>query len=115
MNPTLVMASQKLESDVSVVKEILDGFEKSTGYQDGYSFDEKGMMAAGWWFVEVYIKPDFLDRIVESKPLESGRIKYDTDMLNIIQNMLKQKGSTARIRLYRQKPFLASWWKWLLK
>lgn len=29
MNPTLVMASQKLGSDVSVVKEILDGFEKS--------------------------------------------------------------------------------------
>jgi hypothetical protein len=115
MNPTLVMASQNIESDVAVLKKILDSFEESAGYQDGYIFDEKGEMAAGWWFIEIHIKPDLMDKIIEGGPLENRKIRDDTDILEIIQDNLKQKGSTARIRLYRKKPFLVSWWKWLLK
>jgi len=49
------------------------------------------------------------------RTVEDRKIRGDTDTLEIIQDSLKKKGSTARIRLYRQKPFLVSWWKWLLK
>jgi len=115
MNPTFVVASQNFESDLSVLKEILTQFQKTTNHQDGYNLAQKGEMAAGWWFFEIYFKPDFMDKIIQIEALGGKKIKDDRGVLEIIQNGLKQKGSNARIRLYRDKPLLARWWKWLLK
>ena len=114
MKQTFVVASQSFELDVSLLREILNELQAKTGHKEGYSFAEKGQLAAGWWFYEIYFKPEFMQKIIE---MESNEVKKKTekDVLGIIQNWLKQKGSTARIRLYKDKPIFARWWTWLMR
>lgn len=90
-------------------------FEEKTNYKNGYKLSEKGQKAAGWWFYEIYLKSGFMEKIIQSESTADRKIKNERDVLEIIKNNLKQKGSSARIRLYKDKPFLASWWKWLMK
>ncbi|HSD04560.1 MAG TPA: hypothetical protein VLB45_02270 [Nitrosopumilaceae archaeon] len=112
MKPTFVVASQNFERDLSILKDILNQLELKTSRKDSYKFAEKGQKAAGWWFYEIYCKSDFMDEIIASEAAD--KIESDRKVLEIIQDKLKQNNSNARIRLYKDKPFLSRWWIWLM-
>lgn len=114
MKPTFVVASQNFENDVTILKDILNRLEIKTNYKDSYKFAEKGQKAAGWWFYEIYCKSDFLDKVIESESVNK-KMQSDRRVLEIIQENLKQNNSNARIRSYKDKPFLSRWWIWLMK
>lgn len=114
MKPTFVVASQNFEQDVAILKNILNQLEMKTKYKDSYKFAEKGQKAAGWWFYEIYCKSDFMDKVVELESVNK-KIQSDRRVSEIIQEKLKQNNSTARIRLYKDKPFLSRWWIWLMR
>lgn len=113
MNPTFVVASKNLESDVSALKKILGELVAKAGNNSAYKLAEKGQLAAGWWFYEIYLNPQIITKILEIEFVDKK--KTERDLLEMMQANLKQKGSSARIRLYKDKPFLAKWWAWLLK
>lgn len=115
MAPRFVVASQDFERDLSILKDIMSQFERNTNYKDGYKLSEKGQKAAGWWFYEIYFNSEFMEKIIQSESTADKKIKNERDVLELIKNNLKERGSNARIRLYKDKPFLASWWKWLMK
>ncbi|HLC24494.1 MAG TPA: hypothetical protein VJJ25_02565 [Nitrosopumilaceae archaeon] len=114
MKPTFVVASLNFERDLTILKDVLNKLEMKTNYKDSHKFAEKGQKAAGWWFYEIYCKPDFMEKVAQ---LESTNKKIDNErkILEIIQDTLKQNNSTARVRLYKDKPFLVHWWAWLMK
>ena len=114
MKPTFVVASQDFERDLSILKDVLNQFEMKTNYKDSFKFSEKSQKAAGWWFYEIYCKPDFMEKVTH---VESTDKKIDSErkILEVIQLKLKQNDSSARIKLYKDKPFLVRWWTWLMK
>jgi hypothetical protein len=115
LNPTFVVASQDFERDLMILKDILDQLQSKTNIKDAYKLGEKGQIAAGWWFYEIFLKPEFIEKIVEKEDLEGEKPKNERVVLGIIHNNLKQSRSNAKIRLYADKPFLIRWWKWILK
>jgi len=114
MNPTFVVASQNFEHDLAILKDILNQLEIKTNYKDSYKFAEKGQKAAGWWFYEIYCKSDFMQKVAQLESTNK-KIEVERKMLEIIQDNLKQNNSTAKIRLYKDKPFLSRWWIWLMR
>lgn len=113
MKPTFVVASQNFEHDLSILKETLNELEMKTNQKNSHKFSEKGQKAAGWWFYEIYCKSDFIEAIAESEPADK-KIPSDRKVLEVIQDKL-QNNSNARIRLYKDKPFLSRWWIWLMR
>lgn len=114
MKPTFVVASLNFERDLTILKDVLNKLEMKTNYKDSYKFAEKGQKAAGWWFYEIYCKSDFIEKAIELEYADN-KIESERKMLEIIQDKLKQNNSNARIRLYKDKPFLSRWWIWLMR
>jgi hypothetical protein len=115
MNPTFVVASKDVDKDATILRKILEELQKETNYQQGYTISDKGTLAAGWWFYEVFLKPEFVEKIIQSKNAMGKKIKNERDILEIIQDGLTQNASSARVRLYKDKPLFIRWWKWILK
>ena len=115
LNPTFVVASRDFERDLMMLKDLLNQLQNKTNIKDGYKLSEKGQMAAGWWFYEIFLKPEFVEKIIQTKGILDKEVKNEIDILEIIQVNLKQSGGGAKIRLYKDKPFLIRWWKWILK
>ena len=77
-------------------------------------------MAAGWWFYDVYVTPDFLQRIFEillpreeftSRDKKSATIK----IIEMFQSQMAKYGSEARVKMHGDIPFAAPWWSWLMR
>ena len=115
MNPTFVVASKDVDKDTAFLRTILDELQKETNYQQGYTISDKGTLAAGWWFYEIFLKPEFVEKIIQSKNAMGKKIKNERDILEIIQEGLTQNASGAKVRLYKEKPLFIRWWKWILK
>jgi len=115
MNPTFVVASKDVDKDTIFLRKILEELQKETNYQQGYTISDKGTLAAGWWFYEVSLKPEFVEKIIQTRTTIGKKIKNERDILEIIQADLTQNASGARIRLYKDKPLFIQWWKWILK
>ncbi|MFZ1076461.1 MAG: hypothetical protein WAN47_03400 [Nitrosotalea sp.] len=115
MNPTFVVASQDVDKDAPFLRKTLEELQKETNYQQGYTISDKGTLAAGWCFYEVFLKPEFMEKIIQSKNAMGKKIKNERDILEMLQSDLTQGGSGAKIRLYKDKPLFIRWWKWILK
>jgi len=115
MNPTFVIASQDVDKDTPLLRRIFEELQKDANYQQGYTFSDMGTLAAGWWFYEIYLKPEFVEKVIQAKSVMGKKVKNEKDILEIIQVNLKQNGCGARIRLYKDKPLFVRWWKWILK
>ena len=63
MIPFLSIASREFEKDLNALKLVLGQLEKRTHSENAYRFSERAQMAAGWWFYDVYITQEFLQRV----------------------------------------------------
>jgi hypothetical protein len=120
MVPFLSIASREFEKDLQALRLVLSQLEKRTHFENAYRFSERAEMAAGWWFYDVFVTPEFLQRIFQivlpreeltSKDKKSATIK----LVDMFQVQLKKNGSDARIKMHGDIPFAAPWWAWLMR
>jgi hypothetical protein len=75
-------------------------------------------MAAGWWFYDIFFKPDFVQKIFQLA-LPPGFPSHNkkaaaTKIVDMFQNQVKLNGSDARIKMYGDIPYATPWWSWHL-
>lgn len=112
--PFITIASLDFEKDIATLKKILNAFEKKTHSEKAYRFSDKAQMAAGWWFYEIYFEPNFIKKIIQLETIQDKKFS-EKKIIDIFHKHLKQHGSKARVRLYKDVPFMARWWAWLMK
>jgi hypothetical protein len=120
MIPFISIASREFEKDLNALKLVLSQLEKRTHSEDAYRFSERAEMAAGWWFYDVFVMPEFLQGIfqivVPREELSSQDKKSATiKLVDMFQSQLKKNGSDARVKMHGDIPFAAPWWAWLMR
>jgi hypothetical protein len=76
-------------------------------------------LAAGWWFYEVFFKPDFVQKVLQlampssfpPRDKKAAAIK----IVDIFQSQIKKNGSDAKIKMYGNIPIATPWWSWLFR
>ncbi len=120
MVPLLSVRSTRFEEDLALMRLILGQFEERAHVKDSYRFSDRAEMAAGWWFYDVYVTPEFLQGLFRlALPKEEFRSNNKKSAANrlvgMFSNQLKKLGSEAVIKMYGDMPFAAPWWAWLMK
>ena len=65
MIPFVSIASREFEKDLNALKLVLGQLEKRTYSENAYRFSERAQMAAGWWFYDVHVTPEFSQKIFQ--------------------------------------------------
>ncbi|HEX2230669.1 MAG TPA: hypothetical protein VHG34_00620 [Nitrososphaeraceae archaeon] len=121
MIPFLSIASREFENDLNGLKLIMNQLEKRAHSENAYRFSERAQMAAGWWFYDVYVTQEFLQRIfqivIPKEELSSSRDKKSASIkiIDMFQSQVKKNGSEARVKMHGDIPFAAPWWSWLMR
>jgi hypothetical protein len=120
MIPFLSIASREFEKDLNILKLVMGQLEKRTHSEKAYRFSERAQMAAGWWFYDVFVTPDFLQKIfqivIPKEELSSRDQKSATlKIVDIFQLQIRKNGSEARVKMHGDIPFAAPWWSWLMR
>jgi hypothetical protein len=120
MIPFLSIASREFERDLDALRLVLNQLEKRTHIEKAYRLSERAEMAAGWWFYDVFVTKEFLQRIFQmvipheefsSRDKKSATIK----LVDMFQTQLRNNGSDARVKVHGDVPFAAPWWAWLMR
>ena len=120
MIPFLSIASREFEKDLNALKLVLGQLEKRTHSENAYRFSERAQMAAGWWFYDVYVTPEFLQRIfqivIPNEELSSRDKKSATiKVVDMFQSQMRKNGTEARVKMHGDIPFAAPWFAWLMR
>jgi hypothetical protein len=87
--------------------------------ENAYKFSERATLATGWWFYDVSLTRNFIQRVFQLLlPYNIQHKNKKTATLKIVdtfQDQIKKNGSDARIKMYGDVPIAAGWWSWLLK
>lgn len=120
MVPFLSIASREFEKDLNALKLVMSQLEKRSHSENAYRFSERAQMAAGWWFYDVYVTPEFLQKVFQvflpreeftSRNKKSATIK----IIDIFHSQMRKNGSEARVKMHGDIPFAAPWWSWLMR
>jgi len=115
--PFLTVVSNNFEKDLPLVKNMLAATEKMTRAENGFMLSEWAEMAAGWWFYDIFVTRDFLQKLFQQLVPE-GVHDRKTATINIVdffQGQLRKYGSEAKIKMHGDIPFAALWWAWLMR
>jgi hypothetical protein len=113
------IASRDFDKDLVILKKVLHQFEQMTHSENAYKFSERATLAAGWWFYDVSLKRNFIQRMfqlllpynVHHKNKKTATIK----IVDTFQDRIKKDGSDARIKMFGDIPVAAGLWIWLLR
>jgi hypothetical protein len=118
MIPFLTVISNNFEKDLAIVRHVLGQFEKRVHSENGYKLSDRAEMAAGWWFYDVFVTREFLQKIFQiALPLGSSHNKKTASfkIIDMIQDQLKKNSSEAKIKMHGDIPFAGPWWAWLMR
>lgn len=118
MIPFFTIVSNNFEKDLAVVRQILGQFERRAHVENGYRLSDRAEMAAGWWFYDVFVTPELVQKIFQAVlPSGTGRDKKAATLriVDIFQDQLRKNGSEAKIKMHGDIPFAAPWWAWLMR
>ena len=115
--PFLTVVSNNFEKDLSLVKNMLAASTKMTYSKNGFKLSERAEMAAGWWFYDVFVTRDFLQKLFQQLVPEGihDRKTATTKIVDFFQGQLRKYGSEAKIKMHGDIPFAAPWWAWLMR
>ena len=119
MIPFFSIASRDFDQDLIILKKVFLQFEQRTHSENAYKFSQRATLAAGWWFYDVFFKPDFVQKVFQltlppgfpAGDKKAAAIK----IVDVFQNQIKKNGSDARIKMFGDIPFAAPWWSWLFR
>ena len=114
--PFFTVVSNNFEKDLQILKNVLAASEKMTHTEHGYGLSDRAEMAAGWWFYDVFMTPDFLQKIFQQilPPGIRNRTTTTIKIVDAFQEQLRKYGSEAKIKMHGDIPFAAPWWAWLM-
>lgn len=119
MIPFFSIASRDFDQDLTILKKVLHQFEQRTHSENAYKFSQRATLAAGWWFYEVFFKPDFVQRIFQLIPpcgfSPNDKKAATIKIVDTFQDQIKKDGSDARIKMFGDIPFATPWWSWLFR
>lgn len=117
MFPIFSIVSNNFEKDLDIAKRIFSGLQDMTHAQGGFKLSDRAVLAAGWWFYDIYFTPEFAKKMFETiVPPEIHNMKGATiRIIDSLQGQLKKYGSEAKIKMHGDIPFAAPWWAWLMK
>lgn len=113
--PIFNVSSKDFEKDLTILRKIMNSFELKVHIKNGYKFSSEAQFAMGWWFYEIFVKAEFIKKIVQFEHNYNTKIKDELDIMNVIQIQLKQKGSKAKIKNISDPFLFRKYWIWLLK
>ena len=104
---------------MTILKKVLHQFEQRTYSENVYKFSQRATLAAGWWFYEVFFKPDFVQKVFQLA-MPSSFPPHDKKaaaikIVDIFQSQIKKNGSDAKIKMYGNIPIATPWWSWLFR
>src|SRR5919109_1333420 len=108
MIPFFSIASKDFEQDLIILKKVLHQFEQRTHSENAYKFSQRAQMAAGWWFYDIFFKPDFVQKIFQlvlPHGFPPNKKAATMKIVDMFQSQIKQNGSDARIKMYGDIPF----------
>jgi hypothetical protein len=120
MIPFLSIGSREFERDLNALKLVMNQLEKRAHSENAYRFSERAQMAAGWWFYDIFVTQEFLQKIFQiflpqeeftSRDKKSATIK----IVDMFQSQMRKNGSEARVKMHGDIPFAAPWWSWLMR
>ena len=115
--PFLTVVSNNFEKDLPLVKNMLATSEKMTRAENGFKLSERAEMASGWWFYDIFVIHDFLQKLFQQL-VQQGVHDRKAATINIVdffQRQLRKYGSEAKIEMHGDIPFAAPWWPWLMR
>src|ERR671918_1254162 len=65
MIPFFSVAARDFDRDLCILKKVLHQFEQRTHSENAYTFSKRATMAAGWWFYDIFFRPDFAQKIFQ--------------------------------------------------
>ena len=113
--PIFNISSKDFEKDLIILKKIMNSFELKVHIKKGYKFSPEAQFAMGWWFYEIFVTMEFIEKLVQFEHIHNPKIKYEGDIMNLIQKQLKQNGSNAKIKNISDSSLFRKYWTWLLK
>jgi hypothetical protein len=115
--PFLTVVSNNFEKDLSLVKNMLAASEKMTHAENDFKLSERAEMAAGWWFYDIFVTRDFLQKLFQQLVPEGvhDRKTATIKIVDFFQGQLRKYGSEAKIKMHGDIPFAAPWWAWLMR
>ena len=113
--PIFKIASKDFDNDLYVLKKIMDSFEKKIHLKNGFKFSSEAQFAMGWWFYEIFVKIEFIKKLVQMEHNYNPKIRDEKDIMNIIQKQLKQNGVQVKIKLVSDPSLFQRYWTWLLR
>jgi hypothetical protein len=98
----------------------MNQLEKRAHSESAYRFSERAQMAAGWWFYDVFVTQEFLQKIFQiflpQEEFTSQDKKSDTiKIVDMFQSQMRKNGSEARVQMHGDIPFAAPRWSWLMR
>ena len=109
------VSSQDFDNNLKILKSIFNEFEAKCKVENGYKFSIEAEFAMGWWFYDVFVRVEFIKKLVEIAHLSNSSVKDERDIMKIIQKNFKQNNSVARVKIHGDKPFMSGYWSWLMK
>jgi len=111
MIPFFSIASRDFDNDLGILKKVLHQFEQRTHSENAYRFSERATLAAGWWFYDVSLTRNFIQRVfqlllpynIQHKNKKAATLK----IVDTFQDQIKKNGSDARIKMYGDVPVAA--------
>jgi hypothetical protein len=115
--PFLTVVSNNFEKDLSLVKNIVAAPEKMTHAENGFKLSNRAGMASGWWFYDVIVTHDFLQKLFQPLVPEGihDRKSATIKTVDFFHGQLRKYGSEAKIKMHGDIQFAASWWAWLMR
>jgi hypothetical protein len=109
--------SNNFEKDLPIVKNMLAASEGMVHGKNGFKLSERAEMAAGWWFYDIFVTPDLLQKLVQQLVPEGihDRKSATIKIVDFFQGQLRKYGLEAKIKMHGDIPFAAPWWAWLMR
>jgi hypothetical protein len=119
MIPFFSIASIDFDKDLIILKKVLYQFEQRTHSENAYEFSQRATLAAGWWFYDVFLKRDFIQKIfqllIPPNFSHNNKKAATIKIVDTFQEQIKKNGSDARIKMFGDVPFATAWWSWLFR
>ncbi len=103
MIPFLSIASRDFEKDLNALKLVTGQLEEKAHSENAYRLSKRAEMAAGWWFYDVFVTPEFLQKIFQivlpPEELSFENKKSATiKIADMFQTQMEKSGSEARVK-----------------
>ena len=100
--PVFSIVSNDFEKDLGIIKRLFSGLGELTQTKDGFKLSDQAVLAAGWWFYDIYFSQEFAQKTFQTiLPAGIGPRRAALIITDELESQLRKYGSEARIRMHK--------------